>query len=197
MKEIARFVQKLRGMNHVIRWNMHVCLRKENIAEHSMWVATFAAILAPAADRNALVFAAVTHDYEESITGDLPALVKRATPDWDSTVKRAEAELFRAAVGPEEREIQDAFIAARHLAETNPVVKIADLFSALMFARMENELGNMHFKAIENELIHTIVKAAYKPHLDEGIKSRTLHLLETLGFDANEGVPVQDDISHF
>lgn len=196
MKELARFVNKLRGVNWVNRWNMHARLRQENVAEHSFWVATFTAVLAPANLREALVFAAVTHDYEEAITGDLPALVKRATPSWGDTVKTAEAELFRAAVGPEEREIQDAFLMARHAAETHPVVKLADLLSALMYARMERELGNTHFNAIENELIGSITKAASKDTIDVGVARRTFALLEALGFNTSAGTQTQADISH-
>lgn len=195
MKEIARFVKKLRGVNHVERWNFHPHLRRENVAEHSMWVAVFAAILADPIDRNALVFAAVMHDAEEAITADLPALVKAKTPQWSAVVDVAEAELFQAAIGKEEREIQDAFCAARRHSES-PVVKLADLFSALMYARMEIELGNTHFLRIENELIGSICKAIAKVDANSAVSTRAVALLDALGFDHMEAIDRPSEISH-
>lgn len=196
MREIARFVKKLRGLDHTGRWEFHPHLKYESVSQHSLWVAIFAGILAPAEDRNALVFAAVTHDFEESITADLPALVKAQTPNWHMVVEKAEAELFGGTVGAEERGIQDAFVAARYAAATSPVVKLADLFSALMYARMEQELGNTHFRRIECELIQSLVKLTKKPETNVEVGRRAILLLEALEFDYTSGVDRPDCISH-
>ena len=196
MREIARFVNKLRGLNHVERWNFTPHLRRENVAEHSLWVATFTAILAPAESRAALVLAAISHDFEESITADLPALVKAHTPEWHAVVTIAEGELFGAAVGIEEREIQDAFVGARKLSEESSVVKIADLFAALMYARMEIELGNTHFFRIEREMIKSICDKASRETTDAGVGRRAMSLLVELGFDKTQGLDRPLHISH-
>lgn len=198
MKNVAKLVNKLRGMDVVVRWNFHKHLVQENIATHSFWVAVFTAILAPDDQRNELVFAAITHDMEEAITGDLPALVKAHTPQWDEVVKKAEQELFGGGGGndADEIDILSAFRAARHTAEASIVIKLADLFAALMYARMEIELGNTHFQRIEKELIKSICKAAEKPHTPLEVASRAHYLLDTLGFDHTEGLDRPLEISH-
>lgn len=195
MKEIARFIKKLRGLDHVGRWEFHPHLKYESVSQHSYWVAVFTSILANTIDRPTLVVAALMHDAEEAITADLPALVKARVPCWDDVVQKADAELFQASVGGEEREIQDALVAAR-FASSSTVIKLADLFSALMYARMEIELGNTHFKRIERELIYGVWNAASKEGLDPAVAARAKYLLEALGFDHTEGLERPAEISH-
>lgn len=195
MKDAARFVNKLRGLNFVRRWNFHPHNRLENVAEHSFWVAIFTALIAPDSMRNELVLAALVHDAEESVTGDLPALVKRHVPTWPEVVHKAERELFsldkHEGVAPELVHL----MRARELAESSTTIKIADLISALMYCREELTSGNKAFARIEKELIFSIKKKV-KNAVDEGVAQRTLYLLDLLGFKLEDGVENPEDISH-
>lgn len=197
MKAMARFVEKMRGVNHVVRWNFHPTIRKENVAEHSFWVALFAAIIAPSEARAELTLAALLHDSEEAVTGDLPALVKgRVTKGaWEQVVSQADAELLDPSIVSVHGE--DAFndlVAARGMAHSSVVVKAADMLAALMFAEQECRLGNTYFIQIRDELILSIDKVATK--LEPKTAKRLVRLVEDLGFDFFDGKERVESISH-
>ncbi len=193
MKDLKRFIEKVYGLSHVVRWNFNPTLRKENVAEHSFYVALFTMILSQDMEAHKdLVLAALLHDTEESITADLPALVKRyISTSWNEVVSRAEAEL----IGGGDDKFFDEFVRLRHVAEHSSVVKMADLFSALMYAREELTKGNNYFGRIERELIQSIVDAARKCEF-ESVGRRAVLLLESLGFDHAFGLPRPTEISH-
>lgn len=196
MKAMAKFVSKLRGVNNVVRWNFHPTIRKENVAEHSFWVALFVSIIACQRDRNELVLAAIMHDAEEAVTGDLPALVKGRVPKgaWEQVVDQANAELLDPAehniVGEESFK---ALSAARDLSHET-VIKAADLLAALMFADEELKMGNTYFATIRRELILSLEHVALK--LEPETARRLIRLVEDLGFDFADGLSRIPTMSH-
>jgi 5'-deoxynucleotidase YfbR-like HD superfamily hydrolase len=196
VKEIARFVRKLRGLNFVRRWNFHPHIRLENVAEHSYWVAVFTYIIAEPEDRARLVAAALMHDAEEAVTADLPALVKAKTVDWDVVVGHAERELYGTAhpeiclKAPEPL----ASLWADRENGKHVVIKIADLFAALMYAREEMSMGNKAFDRIHCELMQSVINKARQAQ--KGVHDRSIRLLEDLGFDTRFACDVPDSMSH-
>lgn len=196
MKAVANFVNKLRGVSYVERWNFTPHLKHETVAAHSFWVATFTALLSKPEERHAAVLSALLHDAEEAITGDLPALVKGRVPKgaWEQVVHQAEAELLGTfAIGSDERDIIDELtnaIASSH----RMVIKCADLFAALMYAQMEVELGNTHFARIRRELIDALGYTIMRMEQSEAKRAETLAV--ALGFSFADALERPESMSH-
>lgn len=153
-----RFLDRLRGLSAVSRWNFHHRLTAENVAEHTAYVAIYASILAMmdgVKDDMLLniVMSAMCHDFEECITGDLPMLVKRDVEGWNRVEDSAMGQLLQFLPGAIAtrighykftRDMEDADVVHKY-------VKAADIFDVIMYCRMERKLGNTMFMEIEQE----------------------------------------------
>lgn len=176
----GRFLRKLRGLSHTWRWNYHPRVRQESVAEHSYWVAVIVAELLDMKCedpifRSRCIMAALYHDMEEAITGDLPSPVKRGRA-W----KDVELAAFNELTGEDATEVDVD-------PEVKRIVKMADIVSALLFADEEYMTGNRWFTQIRGELIQT----AYDFNDLE-----LNQLMAELGFFPQEGrFPIQE-MSH-
>lgn len=197
----CRFLLKLRGINHVVRWNFHPRSRDENVAEHSHWVTqiTFLLALSMGYDRKEAAYiamGAVIHDAEEAVTGDLPALVKRRTSNWNEVVDAAVYEMDPEGLIWSEMENPDGL--------KSIIVKAADFFAAYLYTQEECTRGNTYFTRIRRELIGQLQFLAEKHgHLvasgDEGaptFKDVMGEFARGLGFSLSEGLPTNHEISH-
>ena len=187
---IIKFLQKLRGVNHVIRWNFYPRVRHENVAEHSFWVATIAMLIAKRAGLDPAYYAmlGLIHDYEESITGDLPFPVKRYTEGWDKVVKLAQVELFDQNG---QRDLTDLW----DNAERSDVVKFADLFAALLYAGEEIKMGNNYFYTIQSECLGTINAKINKLGPNSQIGRVCDKMILELGYNSTSGSAPRTAIS--
>jgi len=186
----SRFVQKLRGMDCVVRWNQHPRIKDENVAQHSFHVAVFVLILGKMsgldeAQLHYLVTCALLHDTEESITSDLPALIKRRVTDgWSELVSIATAELYEDAEPLKKYALDSELL----------IIKMADAFAALMYADTEVAMGNTLFVQIRAELIWRIYDKAKK--MEQTLGKNAMQLMQNLGFPEAMSVPEINEISH-
>jgi len=130
-------VRKLRGLRWVRRFNFHQCINYESVAEHSFFVAMIVGYLSDW-DMEA-VDAALFHDVEESVTGDIPFLIKKEL-DTEEVERSARNELGIA------RE-KILFPADRIL------VELADVVETKIYLEEERKAGNQNLFDIEMETI--------------------------------------------
>lgn len=159
-----QFIERLRGLSAVRRWNFHPCLTAENVAEHSFWVGTYASLFAmmdgqPETMLLNITICALYHDFEESITGDLPLLVKREVgKPWGVVAEKAMDQLVNQVPHGTVRHFIENYwngaginISPENSALVKSYVKAADIFDVVMFCRTERNLGSVMFKKIESE----------------------------------------------
>ena len=148
----------LARMKHINRWGLMRNTRAENIQEHSLQVAVIAHALAlisntyfgGCADANEAAVAALFHDCDEILTGDLPTPVKY----FNESIRSAYREVEDAAAGkllsmlPEPmRPAYESLL--RHDAAPGiwRIVKAADTICAHIKCLEELATGNTEFAA--------------------------------------------------
>ncbi|MFA5936705.1 MAG: YfbR-like 5'-deoxynucleotidase [Candidatus Paceibacterota bacterium] len=180
------FLLKLRGLNHVHRWNFHPTLRRENVAEHSFWVAIIAYVISSRTGcicPGDVILSAILHDAEEAVTGDMPSLVKRFV-NWEPVEQEARDTLTNDV----------ALSTAIEFSKKAGFIKIADMVSALMYATEQVQCGNTHFKDIEAECLGDVRKLA--DSMDKRQSRAVYAVLDELGYKGMKGKDRPKQMTH-
>lgn len=132
-----------RRLSVVPRWVIVPTIFKQDVAQHSFYVALYTDRLCrllgwPAKDRAAAVAQALRHDMEEVMQGDIPGPAKKRIGVRKHVDQQALEEAF-----PEYREVSSAGPLAVSL-----VVKAADYLEAAMFMARELAVGNKNMHRI-------------------------------------------------
>ncbi len=140
-------IKKIRSLRHTRRFNFHHCNKYETVAEHSFYVAMIAYELAKDLDYNTkqiyrTTVYALHHDIEESVTGDIPFLVKRKMANISVIEYEALQEL---GYDPE------IFAKMRLKHNIASVVGFADAYELKMYLEEERLSGNASLFTIERE----------------------------------------------
>ena len=183
---IGAFLNRLRGLSFVTRWNFHPITRRQTVADHSFWVAIYAMMIADLSEITApiehILRAALLHDMEEAVTGDLPSLVKRTIGvAWDEVEKRGAKQL-----------VGDMWLRYDYWwrydnEDLRKIVKAADILDRVMYAEEEQMRGNQAFDRIKLESI--------KQLRDMHMSSVDL-ILDELGYKGAGGVDLPKDMTH-
>jgi 5'-deoxynucleotidase len=164
--DIAAFLNRSRGLSFVERWNFHPRIHKENVAEHSFWVAFYAMLIMDMEakvtiidDRLWVLEAALLHDLEEAATGDCPFLVKREIKDvWNEKVANKGFDQLMLPLDGLVRKTMKS----RHVDVLPPhlsvYVKAGDLLDCIIYGLQEKNLGNNQFDIIVKENIRALHK---------------------------------------
>lgn len=191
---VGAVLNRLRGLSFVTRWNFHPTTRKQNVAEHSFWVATYAMIIADMENafdppelyqEEFIIRAALYHDWEEAVTGDLPSLVKRVCKkDWEKVASDGFFSIINL-LHPE-HPINRTCSLWRPPAPIARIVKAADLLDRLMYGQEEKMRGNTSFDRIIEETIMQL----------RNLEMRSINIiLFELGYES-EGVELPRDMTH-
>lgn len=122
-------LRRLRRLEHVPRWTIVPTIKRQSVAGHSFQVAAITVWLSDALAvplTLPMLLAALQHDAEEAVTGDIPTPNKTLRGINPPKAKRTAEEL---------------------------IVKLADSLEALMFVTEEAALGNSTLTAIQNDII--------------------------------------------
>lgn len=141
------FPPELRTVAIIPRWSVVWTLNRDVVSSHSFFVALYsyqiAEIIGWRGDRARLMFVALAHDLDETISGDVVSPAKRAM--WDS--EKASAYLDRKM-----QERMPAVVKVLSSFETKTwesldvkrIVAAADRLDALLFLTVEQRMGNRH-----------------------------------------------------
>ena len=156
------FYAMLSRMKYIGRWGLMRCTREENLAEHSLEVATLTHALAAIGNRRLgknydagkLVLCALYHDCSEIMTGDMPTPIKYHNPQIRESYKEIERTANRKllAMLPDDlRADYESYFEAGFLdEEETKIVKAADKLSALLKCVEEENAGNREFRKAQH-----------------------------------------------
>ena len=155
---------KTKRMNHVDRYSTFPVLRKENVAEHSWWVAFISLLIAEdlrargkGADIHidSLLRRALCHDLSEIISGDIIRSYKHTNPTVKAAMDEADA-INMSELVAEYGESQDVILAAYTMAKDKriegQIVGFADLACVAFYCRSEWLLGNKEIEPILKDM---------------------------------------------
>jgi 5'-deoxynucleotidase YfbR-like HD superfamily hydrolase len=157
------FEQDLRSLSFVERWGTVRRVTRQNVAEHSYFVAVYAGQIAEAiewpGDRRTLYEYALAHDAPEVASGDIQGPTKRAAIDPERMAA------FEAAES--ERRFGMSWIGGIIVmdSEINPevkrIVKSADIMEEVMYLAMEMSLGNASVQDVLTKNVLPRARAAW------------------------------------
>ena len=152
---ISHYYAMLFRMKYIKRWSLMHNLSDETLSEHSMETAFIAHALAVIENRrfgknfNAekVCVAALFHDTQEILTGDLPTPIKYFDNDIKNSYKKIEliAEDRLIKMLPEDLREDFREIHSGQTDDEKRLVKAADKISALIKCEEEISLGNREF----------------------------------------------------
>ncbi len=154
MKNNGDFYALLFQMKNIARWGLMYNTRSENLCEHSMECAVISHALALIGNRhfgkkldpNRLLSAALFHDMNEVLTGDLPTPIKY----YNEKIKESYKEIERVSQDKmlsllDEESAQSYTDLLSLSAEEKHIVKGADKLCAYIKCLQELERGNREF----------------------------------------------------
>ena len=155
------YISKLRWLQ---RWGMKRNVIAENVMEHSWEVATISHVLAlvrnrhfdGAIDVNAVVVAALYHDCNEVITGDMPSPIKYHSPEITRAYKAIEAqadqELLALLPPALQEDYREVLLEHRLPADHLRLIKAADTIAAYLKCEAEVQAGNKEFSKARDDV---------------------------------------------
>lgn len=141
------FPPELRTMAIVPRWSIVHVTQKDTVANHSYFVAVYAHMVARVigweGPRDLLMFSALLHDLDETVTGDLVGPIKDYILDrdrMDDFVDKKIMDRFGSLVN--EYSWMESSHRVRQVEEVDLIIKAADRLDAVLFLVMEQRRGN-------------------------------------------------------
>lgn len=141
------FPPELRTAAIVPRWSIVYTTQADTVSNHSYFVAIYAHMIAAMLDWDTnlalLMFTALLHDVDETITGDIVSPVKRQIIDQNRMDDFVEAKLMdrMGALVVEQAHLErDSSI--KTCEGVDSIIKAADRLDALLFLIMEKRRGN-------------------------------------------------------
>src|SRR5262245_9639052 len=139
------FPPELRTASVVPRWSIVWTLTRDTVSNHSFFVTFYAHQIAQMimwrGEYRLLMYRALTHDLDETITGDLPSPVKREIVDDRRAASYVRAQMIeRMRVVAEARRGFEEHV--KECEEADRIIKAADRLDALIFLLTERRLGN-------------------------------------------------------
>lgn len=148
-KLIELFPPELRTASIVPRWSVVWTLNKDTVANHSFYVAIYARQIARVIGWRAdiatdlLMFLALTHDLDETITGDIVSPVKEAILDEGRANDYIGTKMLeRLPALATELALIERDVATTVLDECWSIIRVADRLDALLFLLGEQRMGN-------------------------------------------------------
>ena len=174
MKTNGDFYALLFQMKNIARWGLMYNTRQENLSEHSMECAVIAHALALIGNRhfgkkldpNRILSAALFHDMNEVLTGDLPTPIKYYNDSIKESYKDIERISLEKMLSLLDDQTADEYRNLLRLSkEEERIVKGADKLCAYIKCLQELERGNREFSSacIYNE---KSLKALEMPEVD-------------------------------
>lgn len=149
---------KVSRMAHVTRYSSVAVIRRENVAEHSWWVAFISLIIGTDLNENGhgvdlekLLTRALLHDLSECVSGDIIRTFKYSTPEIAAAIKAADEVSMQglaAELGRVGDQIVDHWRNAKDSSLQGDIVSFADMADVVFYCRDEASTGNVGIKPV-------------------------------------------------
>ena len=190
MKNNGDFYALLFRMKNIERWGLMYNTRPENLSEHSMECAVLAHALALIGNRifkkqydpKRLLSAALFHDMNEVLTGDLPTPIKYYNDGIKRSYKEIESISLEKMLSLLDEETASAYRDLATLSdEENRLIKGADKLCAYIKCLCEIERGNREFasaRMYNEKALHDMKSEEVEFFLDNYLSSFTKNIDE-------------------
>jgi 5'-deoxynucleotidase len=149
-------------MSNITRWSQMYCSQSESVLEHTAVVAFFGLLIADKYKLNKAVIleAAIVHDMDEIVTGDIPTPTKYANKEITESIKALETAAARDISYTifDSDDIFNAWLNAKDSSLEGDAIRIADAAAVVFKVRKELNVGNRTFY----EIVPNIKKALTK-----------------------------------
>lgn len=188
------FALAFRDMAYVPRWVILRRHRQQYLAEHSYFVAIYAqqvARLIQYQDLYEVVWFALLHDIDETITGDIPGPIKRAAfnkKKAESVMKEVMVDKFGADIT-----VDSSFVNN----EVRAIVSVADSIEEICYLMEEVSMGNKDWiKPVIDEAIDRLkMRWAKLPADEKTLKDLwAKEMLKLIGEQASTPILMKDVI---
>lgn len=157
---------KLSRMSYVNRYSSFHANRRENVAEHSWWVAVISYFIAlelravQHVDMQRLLERALMHDISEVVSGDVIRSYKHGSPeilkamqdaDYENTYDMTHASEFGAIDMP----VFDAWQYSKDTTIEGQIVEFADQAAVAFYCREEDRSGNRSIRPVLKQAYET------------------------------------------
>ncbi|MCX7842888.1 MAG: 5'-deoxynucleotidase [Clostridia bacterium] len=169
MKSIRHhFFAFISRMKYINRWGLMRNTFSENIQEHSLQVAIIAHALAVIRNEffgggvnpDSIAVAAMYHDSNETITGDLPTPIKYFNPEISQAYSNIENTSKEKLISMLPEELKGTYRKILFLCdedrEARAIIKAADKISAYIKCLEEEKAGNKEFKKAGASILKNI-----------------------------------------
>lgn len=147
--EATIFDREHRTLAHVPRWPILRVNRRQSVAEHSFYVALYAAEIAQAigwqGPYEQLMLHALTHDLDEIVTGDINSPTKRAMDPG----ARVQLDAWIDKKMRERSTVDSAWALSDPGEQAKLIVKLADMVEGVLYLCDEKSQGNQNVKNME------------------------------------------------
>jgi 5'-deoxynucleotidase YfbR-like HD superfamily hydrolase len=160
------FSPELRTASVVPRWSIVWTLTRDVLSNHSFFVTLYAEQIARLihwnGDRGRLMFMALTHDLDETISGDIVGPAKHAMLDNDKAKAYLDRNMLERLPYVVQQDSAFQSLAPTMYAEAKKIVKAADRLDALLYLVVEKRLGNSVIAPRIPECWQSLADAWYK-----------------------------------
>lgn len=143
------FSPELRTASIVPRWSVVWTLNRDTVTNHSFYVGVYAYMVAETIDwqgnRGDLLFTALAHDLDETITGDIVSPIKAEILDDDRYHSFIDTMMEKRMPGVVK--VLDDIYERDNSTDIERIITVADRLDALIFLRIEERMGNRHISA--------------------------------------------------
>ena len=158
-------LSSIHRLSHVFRYSSLPVVRRESVAEHTLYVSLYSLILAKKlvklgfeVDIGKLLERALVHDVDESMTGDFLRTVKYGHPDLKRILDEVSVSMIRRMENELDVEILQPWTDAKSEGIEGDIISFVDLACVLAYAFEELRLGNASMKHVVYECCDYILK---------------------------------------
>jgi len=152
-------------MSHVYRYSSIPVIRRENVAEHSWYVAFYSLVVAKDlksrgfdVDFGKLLERALVHDLDESMTGDFLRGVKYGHPDLKRALDELSEQMIRLMGDELGADLLLAWKKCKADDIEGDIISVVDLARVISYVYEEMKSGNQHVAHIITECCAWIKK---------------------------------------
>ncbi len=162
---MKKFLQRIRGLDRIIRFSARNRIKDESVSEHCFHVALIGMILSDLerkfgnkVDIEKVLRSALLHDMEECITGDILSDFKHADKKLSKEIEKMSKKFVSLLLKDLPRDLgifyQKIWENSTNLRSLEgKIVKAADRIEALLYCLEEIEMGNKSFKPVVRKVI--------------------------------------------
>jgi len=154
---------KFHRLSHVNRYSSIPTIRKENVAEHSWYVAFYSYLLAKDLERRykdeeleidygKLLGRALLHDLDESLTGDFLRIIKYGHPDLKKALDEVSVSMMIHMTKEVGVNLLPDWKSAKDDDLEGHIVQVVDLARVVSYIWEEIKLGNEHIRPLLDEV---------------------------------------------